>query len=77
MKVLRVLSQDDTIKAKIQKVRLDVFKIRWHNLMIYLQRLCKEVRVWHQLRHKNIVQMYGTVRNSFFLREHLAHYISL
>jgi len=22
--------------------------------------LCKEVRVWHQLRHKNIVQMYGT-----------------
>lgn len=28
---------------------------------MYFQRLRKEVRVWHQLRHKNIVQMYGTV----------------
>ncbi|KAF8576787.1 kinase-like protein, partial [Ramaria rubella] len=25
------------------------------------QRLAREVRVWHQLRHKNIVQLYGTV----------------
>jgi hypothetical protein len=57
-----VLSQDEVIKIKIQKVGWNDTSSKCMDADVSsLQRLKQEIRVWHQLRHRNVVQLYGTV----------------